>query len=471
MSTDAPAKRPLPDGTKDGWIGNRPVPDLAEELARRVHRASLDCVHCGLCLQACPTYRATGRETASPRGRIYLMRGHAERRLVEPALLEEEAFVCLGCRACETACPSGVRYGEMLEQARSIVRDAEKGFHPAHAIERFALRQIVPRRLRLRIVVALLAAVQALGLDRLAEKILPARLRGMLALAPRIPPAAERRRMPRFTPAVGERRGSVALFEGCVMPELFGRVNDAARKVLARAGYDVVVPEAQGCCGALQAHSGDLAFATRLAHANTRAFADALESVDAVVVTSAGCSAALRETEGWIGAPGAALAGGVRDVLEFLDEVDARLDLAPLPRRVCYDDPCHLVHAQGIAAAPRRLLEAIPGLELVPHRDAEACCGAAGIYNLTQPAMSRAVLAPKIDALVEAAPEVVATANPGCAMQLAAGLAERGLATSVVHPIELVEEASRPGRSPGSAWRSPSSGYSTQNTPRRSPAR
>lgn len=438
-------RRPLPDGTTDGWIGNRPVPDMAEELARRVHRASLDCVHCGLCLQACPTYRATGRETASPRGRIYLMRGYAERRLDEPELLEEEAFVCLGCRACETACPSGVRYGEMLEQTRAIVRDAEQGFRPAHAIERFTLRRIVPHRLRLRVVVALLALAQTLGLDRLAAAVLPERLRGMLALAPRIPPAAERRRMPAFTPAVGDRRGSVALFEGCVMPELFGRVNDAARKVLARAGYDVLVPETQGCCGALQAHSGDLEFATRLAHANARAFDRALTEVDAVVVTSAGCSAALHEMPAWIGAPGAALAAGVRDVLEFLDEVGARLDLAPLAKRVCYDDPCHLVHAQGIAAAPRRLLEAIPELELVPHRDAETCCGAAGIYNLTHPEMSRAVLAPKLDALVAAAPEIVATANPGCAMQLAAGLAGRGLATPVVHPIELIEEASRPG--------------------------
>jgi len=204
------------------------------------------------------------------------------------------------------------------------------------------------------------------------------------------------------------------------------------------------VPQDQGCCGALQAHSGDLDFARSLARKNVDAFGGELGVVDAIIVTSAGCSAALREAETWIGAAGGRLAGGTRDVLEFLDEVDAQLSLSSISKRVCYDDACHLIHAQGIAAAPRRLLEAIPDLELIAHRNPEACCGAAGIYNLTQPEMSGAVLEPKIDALAEAGPDLVATANPGCAMQLAAGLAERGLSARVLHPIELLEEASRP---------------------------
>lgn len=227
------------------------------------------------------------------------------------------------------------------------------------------------------------------------------------------------------------------------MPEFFGRVNNAARLVLARAGYEVVVPQNQGCCGALQAHSGDLEFAHDLARKNALAFEAELGTLDAIVVTSAGCSAALREVESWIGESGGALAGGVRDILEFLDEVNATLPLSSIPKRVCYDDACHLIHAQGIASAPRRLLEAIPDLQLIPHRNPEACCGAAGIYNLTQPEMSQAVLSPKLDALVEAAPEIVATANPGCAMQLEAGLLGRGLEVRVVHPIELIEEATR----------------------------
>ncbi len=424
-----------------------PCTPLMAQLRDGIHAATLDCVHCGLCLQSCPTYRVTGRETSSPRGRIYLMRGHAEGRLSDPALLAEEAFLCLGCRACETACPSGVRFGEILEKTRAAVRDQQADGRIARFVERFMLREILPRRGRLGLLVGLLAFVQRLGLDRLAARILPGKLAAGASLLPRIPAAAERRRMPAFTPAEGALRGRVALFEGCVMPEFFGRVNDAARLVLARAGYDVIVPEAQGCCGALHAHAGDMERASDLAKANAKVFGDergrGRGELDAVIVTSAGCSAAMKELEHWIGAEGAGLAGAVRDVLEFLDDVGPRLELSPLPRRVCYDDPCHLIHAQGIAAAPRRLLQSIPRLELVPHRNPEACCGAAGIYNLTHPEMSAHVLAPKLDALSDAAPEIVATANPGCAMQLAAGLAGRGIAARVVHPIEMLEEASR----------------------------
>jgi glycolate oxidase iron-sulfur subunit len=419
-------------------------PSLASLLEGSLYTESLDCVHCGLCLTSCPTYRATGRETASPRGRIYLMRGLAEGRLEDPELLEQEAFACLGCRACETACPSGVRYGEMLEYTRAAVRSSQQGFDFAVWIERFSLRQIVPKASRLRLMVGLLSLVQLLRLDRLGARVLPRRLADMIRLLPTIPPAAERRRMPPLTAAVGQRKGRVALFEGCVMPEFFGRVNDAARLVLSRAGYEVVVPENQGCCGALQAHSGDLAFAHGLAEHNARVFDGELGELDAIIVTSAGCSAAMREMENWIGEAGGVVAGGVRDVLEFLDEVDCQLTLSPIAKRVCYDDPCHLIHAQGISAGPRRLLQAIPELELVPHRDPEACCGAAGIYNLTQPEMSKRVLSPKVDALIEATPEIVATANPGCAMQLASGLAERGAKATVIHPIELLEQASRP---------------------------
>ena len=420
------------------------VTPLAQRLGDRIYAESLDCVHCGLCLTSCPTYRATGRETSSPRGRIYLMRGMAEGRLDDVALLDEEASLCLGCRACETACPSGVRYGEMLEQTRAALSETRARPGWAHRLERLALRHVVPHRRRLRALIALLAVAQRTGIDRLVTRLGPRRLREARTLLPAIPPAPERRRLPVSTPAQGRRRGRVALLEGCVMPELFGRVNDAARRVLARAGWEVVVPEAQGCCGALQAHSGDLETARSLARHNVHAFAPELPGVDAVVVTSAGCSAALRESEGWIGAEARPLAGGVRDVLEFLDEVGLGLELAPIPRRVCYDDPCHLVHAQGISAAPRRLLESIPELDLVAHRDAQACCGAAGIYNLMQPEMSGRVLAPKLDAILEVAPEIVATANPGCAMQLASGLAGRGSGVPVMHPIELLERATRP---------------------------
>ncbi|MEE8164738.1 MAG: (Fe-S)-binding protein [Myxococcota bacterium] len=423
---------------------HQPSARLAGALAEVLYTESLDCVHCGLCLSSCPTYLATGRETASPRGRIYLMRGLAEGRLQETETLSEEAFLCLGCRACETACPSGVRYGEMLEHTRAAIRQTDRSFRLATWFERFALRQIVPRPGRLHRLVSLLGLVQRIGLIRLLARLLPPRLKQMQALLPTIPPAFERSRMPAFTPAIGARRGRVALFEGCVMPEFFGRVNEAARLVLARAGYDVVVPPTQGCCGALQAHSGDLEFAHDLARKNVAAFDPDCEAFEAIVVTSAGCSAALREVGRWIGESGNRVAGGIRDVLEFLDEVGLEIEFSALEKRVCYDDPCHLIHAQGVAAAPRRLLARIPDLELVAHRNSEACCGAAGIYNLTHPEMSKQVLEPKLDALIEVAPEVVATANPGCAMQLAGGFAARGLDVDVVHPIELLEVASRP---------------------------
>lgn len=439
------------DGNADSSSRERTQPQgsaagLSGALAEALYSQSLDCVHCGLCLTSCPTYLVTGRETSSPRGRIYLMRGLAEGRLEETETLEEEAFLCLGCRACETACPSGVRYGEMLEHARAAIRQAEPRFRFASWIERVALRGIVPHPRRLRLLVAVLEFFQRIGLDRLLARVLPRRLSSMLELLPTIPPSDERARLPAFTPALGSRRGRVILFEGCIMPEFFGRVNDAARQVLSRAGYEVIVPARLGCCGALQAHSGDLEFARGLARKNVDVLDTELESVDAIIVTSAGCSAALREIESWIGQSGKRLAGQTRDVLEFLDEVGARLAFSPLDKRVCYDDPCHLVHAQGVAAAPRRLLEAIPGVGLVPHRNPESCCGAAGIYNLTHPEMSMQILDPKLDAISAADPEVVATANPGCAMQLTTGLARRGLDIEVVHPIELLERASRPQR-------------------------
>ncbi len=433
----------MPSSPSDGVISRGEREAFRSALGDVLYQQSLDCVHCGLCLTSCPTYRVTGRETASPRGRIYLMRGLAEGRLDDSSLLAEEAFACLGCRACETACPSGVHYGEMLEQARAVVRKSEKNFNIAHFIERLALRGIVPHPRRLRLLVQVLSLVQKLRLDRLAALVLPRRMAEMMDLLPEIPPGQERKRMPSFTPAIGRYRGRVALFEGCVMPEFFGRVNDAARQVLARAGYEVVVPKSQGCCGALQAHSGDLDFARELARKNVVAFEEDPGTLDAIIVTSAGCSAAMREVETWIGESGGSFGRGIRDVLEFLDEVGADLSPTSMPTRVCYDDACHLIHAQGIAAAPRRLLEAIPDLELVSHRNPEACCGAAGVYNLTHPEMSQQILEPKIDALAEAAPEVVATANPGCAMQLSSGLAARGLAIRVVHPIELIEEATR----------------------------
>lgn len=421
---------------------------MSEGVAARAERSplgglypdTLDCVHCGLCLSVCPTYRETGRETSSPRGRVYLMRGAAEGQIPLAAAVAEEAYLCLGCRACETACPSGVRFGRLLEETRAAVEDAGLRRGAAKRLEILGLRGVVPRPRRLRLVVSALAGVQHLGLDGALRPLLPRRLRDMTALLPRIPPRRERRRLPRRIPAEGPVRGRVAFFEGCIMPELFGAVNAATARVLARNGFEVHVPGEQGCCGALQAHAGDAPFARGLARRNAAAFGS-LE-VDALVVNSAGCGAALREYGEWLGEEGGSVAAGTRDVCEFLDQVGWRAPLQELPGRVCYDDPCHLLHGQGVQGAPRRLLALVPGLELVEHADPAGCCGAAGIYNLTHPDMSQAVLARKMDALEAADPDWIASGNPGCLMQLRAGVRERAMRAKVVHPVELLDQAS-----------------------------
>ncbi len=403
-----------------------------------LYEGTLDCVHCGLCLPACPTYRVTGRERSSPRGRIYLMRGVAEGKIPLAELVAEEAYLCLGCRACETACPSGVRYGELVEGTRAEVERRGLRRGRAKQVEHFALRHILPHRGRLRALLALTRWGQRLGLDRLAARVLPARLAELVESAPRLP--ARREPLPVSAAARGERRGQVAFFSGCVMPELYGAVHHATLRVLAANGYDVAIPADQGCCGALHAHAGDPAFARELAADNVEAFDR--PGLDAIIVNSAGCGASMREVGHWLPGLGEGFAASVRDIAEFLDEVGLRPP-GRLETRVAYDDPCHLVHGQGVRDAPRRVLEAIPGLTLVPHRDPTSCCGAAGIYNLTHPEMSQQVLDRKLDALAEIEVDYIATGNPGCLMQLERGLRERGLSARVVHPVELLDRAYR----------------------------
>jgi Fe-S oxidoreductase len=403
------------------------------------YEKTLDCVHCGLCLSACPTYRETGRESSSPRGRIYLLRAAAEGRISLAGLAAEEAFLCLGCRACETACPSGVEYGSILERARAAIQRDEVRTGWPRKIERFALRELIIRPRRLAAAMTGLRCIQATGLDRLLLSWLPTSWRELAASAPQVPPARERRRLPSVTPAIGEKRGRVAFFVGCIMPELFGAVSAATVRVLARNGFEVVVPRGQGCCGALHAHSGDIDSARGLARVNLEALGNA--EVDAVIVDSAGCGAALRELEQWLPGEGARVADRVRDVTEFLDAAGLRPPDGRIESRVCYSAPCHLVHGQRVDAAPRRLLEQIPGLTLVHHDDPTSCCGAAGIYNLTQPEMSRAVLGRKMDALAAVDPDYIASGNPGCLMQLRAGVAAARLRAQVLHPVELLDRA------------------------------
>ncbi|MFI5314667.1 MAG: (Fe-S)-binding protein [Myxococcota bacterium] len=397
------------------------------------YEATLDCVHCGLCLPHCPTYQETGRETSSPRGRIYLMRGVAENRIPLDELVVGEMSFCLACRACESACPAGVRYGHLIEGMRAEIdaRGARGRFQ--RSLERFALRGVVAKPRRLAALFRALRAYQRSGLQRALRASHALSLVPPLARMERmLPRLADPHRPPLIVPARGSRRGRVAFFAGCIMPEMFGPVNAATVAVLARNGFEVEIPAGQVCCGALHLHSGD-PDAARALHARNRS-AFRLDSVDAVVVNSAGCGAALKEM-------GDSFARSVRDVTEFLAAAGLRERPGALPLRVAYDDPCHLLHGQRISAAPRALLRAIPELDLFDlpgHRD---CCGAAGIYNITQPAMAATLLERKLQAIRDSAPQAVATGNPGCLLQIGGGVASARLDVEVVHPIELLARA------------------------------
>ncbi len=401
------------------------------------------CVHCGFCLQACPTFLATGDEADSPRGRIELMRALEAGELgPEDRFLSLHLDRCLGCRGCEPVCPSGVGYGHGLEaareqiaRARGVPRLARAALwalttpgvsRVVYAVARLLRATGLPRRLagwgRFRFALGMLAATRPArkGTDR------DGRRRSA-------PPAASDALRPSPAP-------SVLLFRGCIMDGLFAHVHAATIRTLAVNGYDVREVAGQVCCGALHAHAGLRDEARRLASANVLAFG---EGEEPIVVNSAGCGAILKDYGHLVGdARAHALAARVRDVTELLADRGPRPG-APLDRRVAYDPPCHLLHAQRVAEAPQRLLGAIPVLQLVATPDAAQCCGSAGLFTLVEPAMSRAVLAPKLATLQEAAPQVVATGNPGCLMQLGAGLAAAGIAAVARHPVELLDESYR----------------------------
>ena len=399
------------------------------------------CVHCGFCLQACPTFLATGDEADSPRGRIELMRAlEAGELSADDAELVTHLERCLGCRGCEPVCPSGVGYGRGLEAARALIA-ARRGVPP---LARAALGALTGPGLA-RAVYALARLARASGLPRRLAGW--GRVRFALGMLAATRPARDRARgaggaagarTAAGAPAPG---ASVALlFRGCVMDGLFAHVHDATVRTLAVNGYAVREVRGQVCCGALHAHAGLREEARRLARANVAAFGDGGAPI---VVNSAGCGALLKEYGHLTGdAAGRAFAARVRDVTELLAERGPRPG-APLDVTVAYDPPCHLLYAQRVAEAPRRVLQAIPVLRVVTTPGAERCCGSAGLFTLLEPAMSRAVLAPKLAALRETRPQVVATGNPGCLMQLGAGLAAAGLAAAVRHPVELLDESYR----------------------------
>jgi len=401
--------------------------------------AGLDaCVHCGFCMQACPTYLALGDENDSPRGRLVLMRSLLEGDVApSDPLLGKHIDQCLGCRACESACPSGVPYGALLEATRATL-GTTGGATPGR-IGRLILGVFAQPAL-LAFVMFLTRVARALGISALL-----ARLPGRFGFANAMLASTRPRRRRAAYPHAAPKHGSVALLTGCVMEGLFPETNRASERVLAANGYDVVRVAGQRCCGALHAHAGDLAGARALAKRNIVAFERALP--DFIAVNAAGCGAMLKDyghllrNEPEWHARAQRLAARARDVSELLAAQGPRRAEGRMPeQRVAYDAPCHLLHAQRVAEAPLAALGAA-GVQLVPLTDADQCCGGAGIYNLLHPDVSSAVLNAKLDRIEEAEVAIVATGNPGCLMQIGAGLVRRGSHVRVAHPVDLLDAA------------------------------
>jgi len=465
-----------------------------EDALREVAK---DCVHCGFCLPACPTYQLWGEEMDSPRGRIYLVNQILDGAPVNAAAAEHFDR-CLGCMACMTACPSGVQYDQLIEAARVWTEDARSGADGAGTppaaghdnvaevrgadaespgggtsgrgrplpdvpaaprrpvrdrAARTAIFSLFPYPKRLRAVTAPLRVAQLTGLDRrLARSRLPGRVSPVLGAALRLaPPGASRadaRPLPGRVPALGTRRAVVGMLTGCVQSVFFPRVNAATARVLAAEGCDVIIPREQGCCGALSMHAGRESEAETFARRTIATFEQA--GVDAVVVNSAGCGSAMKEYERLLrGADGgwaeraAEMSGKVRDLAEFLADLGPVARRHPLPVTAAYHDACHLAHAQRITKQPRELLRAIPGLNLVEVADAGTCCGSAGVYNLLQPEAASELGARKAESVLATGAPLLISANPGCSLQIASALAARGHDIAVAHTAEVLDASIR----------------------------
>jgi glycolate dehydrogenase iron-sulfur subunit len=379
------------------------------------------CVHCGLCLNACPTFRVTGLETESPRGRIYLMTQWKRGELPFTEDLARHIDLCLGCRTCEAVCPSGVPYGRIIEHGRAEVARLRRP-RLKQVIARGALRQVVAHPLRLRAAGAVTRAAQKAGLTQLVP---PGRQLPALHQPWTAPPGD-------VAPAVGKQRLRVAFLTGCVMPLMYPESHRASIRLLQLAGCEVWFAAEQVCCGALHAHNGDLVTARRLRDENQRAFG--MQSFDRLVVNSAGCGSHLKDFYPNLGAR-------TNDLFEFLAEVGLPEPDVVQRLRVTYQDACHLAHGQRIRKQPRDLIKALPGVELVEMAHPDICCGSAGIYNAVEPAMSKLILEEKMDDLLSTGADLVVTANPGCQMQLESGIRGRRAQLPVKHLAELIAGA------------------------------
>ena len=435
----------MPTGT------NGPATVDLDWLSRKIdYRKFQDCVHCGLCTASCPTYVETADENDSPRGRIYLMRAVADGRIGLSPEVRHHLDLCLDCRACESACPSGVQYGRLIEPFKVAVRKATPAADRTSLLQRLILHHLFPYPDRVKAALAPARLLQSFGVLGAFEKVgltklLPPTLRRMQAMLPQLGPA--RSRLPELYPALGPKRARVALFTGCVADAMFPETNAATARVLQQNGCEVVVPRAQVCCGAIHYHSGEEEPAVALAKANFEAFDPS--AFDAIIVNAAGCGAMLKEYDHLFPAGSADFARAetfskkVRDISEFLVELGPVAPRHRMDVKVTYHDACHLCHAQQIRSQPRQLLGLIPGLQLVPLEESELCCGAAGTYNLTQPEMSERLGKRKMNNIAATGAEVVVTGNVGCILQIARQARDRGSKIRVAHPIDLLDQAYR----------------------------
>lgn len=417
---------------------------VAQRFGTREQHLLQECIHCGFCLPACPTYTINGMEMDSPRGRLHLMEAAMENRVDLNDPFFEHIDRCLVCRACETVCPSGVQFGDLMERTRAAILPARKDPLLKSWFSRLSLRKVIPSHFWLSILFGGAWLMEKLGLKKLStsfplRKLIPERLRLLQEMLPGLRPGRFGRARTQVYPASGTRRGKVALFSGCIMDHVYPQVHAATVRILTWNGYDVVVPGNQTCCGALHIHNGDEETAARLAGD----IADCFQNTgsDATVVNAAGCGAHLKNYEKLFGPRYSGFAGRIQDLTEFLARTEIRPPENDLTMKVAYDEPCHLIHAQGITREPKYLIQRIPGVELVHLEDADRCCGSAGSYSITKPALSLEVLETKMKWVQDSGAQTLVTANPGCQIQLDWGVRREKLNMEVLHIAELLDRA------------------------------
>ena len=475
------------------------TPPSQGPLRRHTHTYDLmrQCIHCGFCLPTCPTYAVLSVEMDSPRGRIYQMQAVAEGRMAISSEFVEHMYCCLGCRACETACPSGVQFGKLIEAAREQIQlevahmpllDGPKqakqevtepvgtADYPLHEhapkqptlesfterlLRRFFFDLMLPSRTVTSLVFTGLKIYQRSGLQSLVHRTglldavnaLPTPLQGQLKTPEELIPATGGDLLPEplaeITPALGRKRYRVGFVSGCIMDQVYRNINEATIRVLTANGCEVITPGRQQCCGALHVHAGEAERGRQLAQHNIDVFEP--YNCDAIIINSAGCGSNLKEyghllrDDQAYAARASAFSAKVKDVSEFLTSIDWNHEMGTVSRTVAYHDACHLVHGQKIKQQPRQLLQAIPGITLVNLKEADWCCGSAGIYNITNQEIASQLLERKMSNISATGASVVATGNPGCMMQIALGARQRGLEVEVVHPIQLLDEAYQAG--------------------------